>query len=230
MIPERQEDADVQAVPAALTDAAVVRRVLSGEVALFEVLMRRHNQRVFRAIRSVLRSDPESEDAMQQAWLSAYAHLAQFQGTSSFSTWMIRIALNEALSRAGRTPHLTPIADIPEEGEAMRSSAPDPERRAADRELGRMAEEAVDGLPDLYRTAFVLREVDGMSTAEAAEVLGVTEDVVKVRLHRARLALRDRLYERVGPAARGAFVFLGPRCDRMVAAVLGRIHGAPGPA
>jgi len=227
MIPERQQDADVQAVPAGLTDAEVVRRVLAGEVALFEVLMRRHNQRVFRAIRSVLRADPESEDAMQQAWLNAYAHLDQFQGTASFTTWMTRIALNEALNRAGRRLPLSPIDDLPEEGEAMRSSAQDPERRAADRELGRMAEEAIDALPDRYRTAFVLREVDGMSTAEAAEVLGVSEDVVKVRLHRARLALRDRLYERVGPASRGAFAFLGPRCDRMVAAVLGSILGRP---
>lgn len=224
---QRQRDAEARAAPAGLADAEVVRRVLAGEVALFEVLMRRHNQRVFRAIRSVLRGDPESEDAMQQAWLSAYAHLAQFQATATFTTWMTRIALNEALKRTGRRPPLTPIADVSEEGEAMRSTTQDPERRAADRELGQMAEEAIDALPDLYRTAFVLRAVEGMSTAEVAEALGVSEDVVKVRLHRARLALRDRLYERVGPAAPGAFTFLGPRCDRMVAAVLGRIPARP---
>src|SRR5512144_2796769 len=139
------------ATPSGLSDAEVVRRVLGGERALFEVLMRRYNQRVFRAIRSVLRGDHESEDAMQQAWLNAYSHLGQYQGTASFSTWMTRIALNEALGRAGGKPQTTPIDEVLEEDEGMRSKTQDPEGRAADRELGRMMEEAVDGLPDLYR-------------------------------------------------------------------------------
>ncbi len=210
-----------------LPDAEVVRRVLGGEPALFEILMRRCNQRVFRAVRSVLRGDQEAEDAMQQAWLDAYRHLDQFQGTSAFSTWVVRIALNEALGRAGRRPHLTPIEDAPEEDEAMRVKDRDPEQRAAAREVARMLEEAVDRLPDLYRTAFVLREVEGMTTAEAAQALEVSEEVVKVRLHRARLALRDLLYQRAGAAADGAWAFLGWRCDRMVARVLGRILRDP---
>lgn len=213
---------------AGLSDAEVVRRVLAGEPALFEILMRRHNQRVFRAIRSVLRGDPESEDAMQQAWLSAYTHLAQFQGAASFSTWMTRIALNEAMGRAGRRPPLEPVAEVPEEEEGMRSKAQDPETRAEDRELGRMVEEAVDGLPEHHRTVFVLRELEGMTTAETALALQVSEEVVRVRLHRARLAIRDRLYQLAGSGARDAFAFMGARCDRMVAAVLGRILGEPG--
>ncbi len=228
MVPRRQMDASAPgAAPTGLSDAEVVRRVLGGELALFEVLMRRYNPRVFRAIRSVLRGDQESEDAMQQAWLSAYSHLGQFQGTSSFSTWMTRIALNEALGGAGRRPRLAPLDEVPEENQAMHSKTQDPERRAADRELGRMMEEAVDELPDLYRSVFVLREIEGMSTADAALALEVSEEVVKVRLHRARLALRDRLHARVGSAAEGAFVFLGWRCDRMVANVMGRILGGP---
>jgi RNA polymerase sigma-70 factor (ECF subfamily) len=213
--------------PPGLSDDEVVRRVLGGEAALFEVLMRRYNQRVFRAIRSVLRGDDEAEDAMQQAWLSAYSHLGQFQGTSSFSTWLTRIALNEALGRAGRKPRLAPLDEVPEGNEAMRSKSQDPEGRAADRELGRMMEEAVDHLPGPYRAVFVLREIEGMSTADTALALSVSEEVVKVRLHRARLALRDRLYARVGSAAEAAFVFLGWRCDRMVASVMGRILGGP---
>jgi len=219
---------DAEAVGTALTglpDAEVVRRVLDGEPALFEVLMRRHNQRVFRTIRSVVRDDHESEDAMQQAWLNAYSHLGQYEGTSAFATWMTRIALNEALGRVGRTPRLIQIDQVPEEDEGVRSKAQDPEERTADRELGRMMEKAVDELPDLYRSVFVLREIEGMSTADAAFALGTSEEVVKVRLHRARLALRDRLYERVGSAAQGAFPFLGWRCDRMVANVLGKILG-----
>jgi RNA polymerase sigma-70 factor (ECF subfamily) len=126
----------------------------------------------------------------------------------------------------GRRPHLVAIDTVPEEEEGMRSRTQDPEGLAADRELGRMMEEAVDALPDLYRSVFTLREIDGMSTVDAAFVLGTSETVVKVRLHRARLALRDRLYERVGAAAMGAFPFLGWRCDRMVANVLGEILGS----
>jgi RNA polymerase sigma-70 factor, ECF subfamily len=206
----------------------VVRRVRGGEPALFEVLMRRYNQRVFRAIRSVLREDHETEDAMQQAWLNAYSHLGQYQGTASFSTWLTRIALNEALGRAGgRRRHMTSIDEVPEEDEGMRSKTPGPESRAADRELGRMLEEAVDELPDLYRSVFVLREIEGMSTADAALALGASEEAVKVRLHRARLALRDGLYAKAGSAAPGAFAFLGWRCDRMVASVLGQIIDGP---
>jgi RNA polymerase sigma-70 factor, ECF subfamily len=228
MVPHHQWDGRAAgATLSTLSDAEVVRRVLGGELALFEVLMRRYNQRVFRAIRSVLRGDHESEDAMQQAWLNAYSHLGQFQGTSSFSTWMTRIALNEALGHTGVKPRTVPIDEVPEEDEGMRSKTQDPEGRAADRELGRMMEEAVDELPDLYRSVFVLREIEGMSTADAALVLGVSEEVVKVRLHRARLALRDGLYARVGSAAEGAFAFLGWRCDRMVANVMGRILGVP---
>ena len=164
---------------------------------------------------------------MQQAWFNAYSHLDQYQGTASFSTWMTRIAMNEALGRTGGKPRTTLIDEVPEEDEGMRSKTQDPEERAADRELGRMVEEAVDELPHLYRSVFVLREIEGMSTADAALALGVSEEVVKVRLHRARLALRDGLYARVGSTAEGAFVFLGWRCDRMVANVLGRILGGP---
>lgn len=224
---DRLDTRAVASIPAGLSDAEVVRRVLGGERALFEVLMRRHNQRVFRAIRSVLRGDHESEDAMQQAWLNAYSHLGQYQGTAAFSTWITRIALNEALGRTHRKPRLAPIEQVAEEEEGMRSKTQNPEERAADRELGRMMEEAIDELPDLYRSVFVLREIEGMSTADAALALGASEEAVKVRLHRARLALRDGLYARAGSAAQGAFAFLGWRCDRMVAKVLGRILGGP---
>jgi len=212
---------------AALPDEEVVRRVLGGEPALFEVLMRRYNQRVYRAIRSVHRDDRECEDAMQQVWLSAYAHLGQFHGAAAFSTWLTRIALNEALARVRRGTRLTPIEDLPEEDHPMSSAPQDPEGRAADRELGRMLEQALDDLPDNYRTVFMLREMEGMSTADTALSLAVSEEAVKVRLHRARLALRDLLYARAGASAQSAFTFLGKRCDRMVASVLSSILHRP---
>ncbi len=201
--------------------------MLAGEAALFEVLMRRYNQRVYRAVRSVLRDDGECEDAMQQAWLEAYAHLGQFQGAAAFSTWLTRIALNEALARARRRSRPGLVPALAQGGDLEGWAPRDPEGQAADRELGRMLEEAIDELPEGYHRVFVLREVEGMPTAEAALVLGVSEAVVKVRLHRARLALRDLLYARAGPAAPGVFTFLGIRCDRMVASVLGRILGPP---
>jgi RNA polymerase sigma-70 factor, ECF subfamily len=229
MVPQpRLEPVAVRTALAGLSDAEVVRRVIAGEPALFEVLMRRYNQRVYRAVRSLLRDERECEDAMQQAWLSAYSHLTQFQGASAFSTWLTRIALNEALARLRQRSRFTPMEQIAnDEEDDMRTPAHDPERRASDRELGRMVEEAVDELPELYRSVFVLREVEGLSTAEAATCLGVSDDVVKVRLHRARLALRDALYTRAGSAAQAAFTFLGWRCDRMVNAVLGRILSSP---
>ncbi len=228
MVPrQRLEPEVVRSALGALPDAEVVRRVLAGEPALFEVLMRRYNQRVYRAVRSVLRDERECEDAMQQAWLDAYAHLAQFQGAAAFSTWLTRIALNEALARVRRWARPRAVDELGAEVDLMASAPHDPERRAADRELGRMVEEAIDELSEDHRRVFVLREVEGMSTADAAQALGVSEVVVKVRLHRARLALRDRLYARAGAAAPAVFTFLGPRCDRMVASVLGRILGPP---
>jgi RNA polymerase sigma-70 factor, ECF subfamily len=226
----RLEPQAVRTALAGIPDAEVVRRVLAGEPALFEVLMRRYNQRVYRSVRAILRDDRECEDAMQQAWLSAYSHLAQFQGASAFPTWLTRIALNEALGRARQRSRLTPVEEVPEEEDAMPTGVHDPERRASDRELGRMVEEAVDDLPELYRSVFMLREVEGLSTSEAGACLGVSEDVVKVRLHRARLALRDALFARAGSAAQDTFTFLGWRCDRMVATVLDRILGGDSPA
>jgi len=182
--------------------------------------MRRHNQRVYRSLRALLRDEREVEDAMQQTWLAAYTHLDQFEGSAVFSTWLTRIALNEGLARL-RRKQTAPQESLTEETVGrLRSREPDPEERAGGREVARMLEAAVDALPEGYRVVFVLRAVDGMATAEVADCLGVSEDVVKVRLHRARLALRDALFERVGSAAGSAFGFMGARCDRMVAAVL----------
>ena len=220
--------AEEKAVLAGLSDDEVVRRVRSGEPALFELLMRRYNQRVYRAVRSLLRDEREAEDAVQQAWLAAYAHLDQFAGASAFSTWLTRIAINEALARVRQRARLEVVADVPDEAEGVPDMRTlDPERRAGDRELGHILEQAVDVLPDLYRTVFVLREIEGLSTADTAACLSISDDVVKVRLHRAKLALRDALFERAGAGAASAFTFLGARCDRMVAAVLDVILRRP---
>lgn len=205
-------------------DAEVVRRVLAGQTALFELLMRRHDQRVYRAVRSVLRDEAEAEDAMQQTWLLAYASLADFAGASAFSTWLVRIAVNEALGRLRRRARGAAVTDLSGAAEGVMSRPSDtPEEQAATAEARRLLERSIDRLPMPYRTVFVLREVEQLSTAETAEVMALSEDAVKVRLHRARLALRDALAAEVGVGAEQTFQFLAPRCNRLVRAVLEQI-------
>jgi RNA polymerase sigma-70 factor (ECF subfamily) len=210
----------------ALTDDQVVQQVLEGQTALFEVLMRRHNERIYRAARAIVRDDREAEDVIQQAYLNAYAHLRQFDGRASFATWLTRIAVNEAISRVRRIRRYEPLEDDTMPGvEAFMGSqsTADPERQAFARELAGLIERAVDTLPDGAREVFVLREVQGLSTQETAQSLGVSEEVVKTRLSRARAALRRDLFERAGLAAPTAFAFGQSRCDRVVALVLARL-------
>ena len=207
----------------AMTDEEVVARVVAGETALFEVLMRRHNQRVYRAARAILRDEREAEDVMQEAYVNAYAHLSQFDGRAQFSTWLTKIAVYEALARVRRQRRYEPLDDAPMERHMPTTSSPDPERQAFGRELGALIESAVDALGDGYREVFMLRQVEGLSTAETAEALGVSEDVVKTRLSRARQAMQQDLLDRAGAATTSAFTFGQDHCDRLVSAVMHRI-------
>lgn len=213
------------APPAVERDEDVVRLVLAGNTPLFELLMRRHNERVYRAARAILRDDEEAEDVMQQAYVNAFTHLRQFNGDARFSTWLLRIAVNEALARARRRGRYESYSDeeAAVEPGTSRSMPPDPERQAFNGELRGLLEWAIDTLPDGMREVFVLRDVEGLSTLETAEALSVSEDVVKTRLSRGRAALRRALYERTGANAPEAFRFERPRCDRVVTAVLDRI-------
>ena len=208
---------------AALPDEEIVPRILAGDTALFEVLMRRHNERVYRAARAILRDGREAEDVMQEAYVNAYTHLDQFDGRAQFSTWLTRIAVNEALARARKRGRYEPLDTGSLETFMPISSAPDPERQALGRELGALIESAVDKLGDGYREVFMLRQVEGCSTAETAQILGVSEDVVKTRFSRARQALQADLLDRTGGAAETAFPFGQSHCDAMVAAVMARI-------
>jgi RNA polymerase sigma-70 factor (ECF subfamily) len=205
-----------------LPDEEILQRVKGGQRDFFEILMRRHNQTVYRAIRSILRDEAETEDAMQQTYLSAYLNLAQFGGGARFSTWLVRIAINEALDRKRKQLRLVQVEEAPVGEPPPQTPDPSasPEDQAAARELGRWLAHAIDELPDLYRTTVMLREVEGMATLEVAEVLGVTEDVIKTRLHRARALLRLQMETDVQATSREQFVFLAPRCDRVVAAVM----------
>ena len=208
-----------------LSDEEVVARVLGGETTLFEILMRRHNERIYRAARAILREDTEAEDVMQQAYVNAYTHLHQFDGRAQFATWLTRIAVHEALARARRRGRYESLEDSPVETFMPIQSGPDPERQAFARELATLIESAVDRLGDGYREVFMLRQVEGLTTAETAQVLDVSEDVVKTRLSRARTALQRDLLNQAGEAAAGAFTFGLSRCDHMVAAVMTEIAG-----
>ncbi len=219
------------------SDEQVVERVLQGETALYEILMRRHNQRIYRAARAILGSDAEAEDVMQDAYVRAYQHLGQFEGRSKFSTWLTRIAVHEALARREKLKREQPIEVTPtgeqtathriEDREAMKrwnANPADPERQAFQGEIGRLLEEAIDSLPDKYRSVLVLRDVEELDTFETAQSLGLTEEAVKVRLHRARALVRRGLYAHVGAAGPQAFRFHAERCDRVVAAVFSHLN------
>jgi len=211
----------------ALSDEEVIARVRLGETAVYEIIMRRYNRRLFRIARSILRSNHEAEDVVQEAYVRAYLHLDQFAGKALFATWLTKIAIYEALARAKRDNRLEAIATPKGDKLEMRklqSFAPDPEMQVLTCEARAFLEAAVDTLPETYRSVFMMREIEEMTTAETAECLEITEEAVKMRLHRARELVRAELYARAGAASSKAFEFLGQSCDRLVQAVFQRIH------
>ena len=210
------------------TDEEIVRRVVAGEKLLFELLMRRHNPRVYRTIRAILGTDEDAEDVMQQTYLNAYTHLASFAGQARFSTWLTSIAVNEALGRRRRTgiAALRLVSATEDDDPILhaRSQTPDPEQQVMTSELQHLLEEGIMSLPEHYRTVLVLRQVEGLSTEETAECLTVSTDVVKTRLRRARVMLREALLERAGLNFDKLFAFHATRCDRVVDAVMKKIQ------
>ena len=213
-------------IPAEMSDLELVREIRQGNGWYFEPLMRRYNQRLFRVARAIVRDDAEAEDVIQQAYVNAYLHLHQFAERARFSTWLTRIAIHEALGRlrkAGRMPHGDGAVGEESAMERVRSPGQDPEEHAYNRELAAIIEQAISKLPGTFRSVFMLRDVEGLSTQETAECLGVNEDTVKTRLHRARAHLRRELTARVGASASSAFQFEGGRCDRVVVGVMARL-------
>jgi RNA polymerase sigma-70 factor (ECF subfamily) len=210
---------------ASVPDEALVQRVCAGETACFEVLMRRHNERIYRTVRAVLGEDADAEDVMQQAYVSAYQHLAGFEGRARFSTWLTRIAINEAYARIRKRQRTEPAPweDDQRMGDEPTAEGPTPEQIAARIEIQALLERAVDTLSVPNRTVFVLRAVEGLSTAETADCLKISEEAVKTRLHRANEALRLWLAAQMGDAVHEAFRFYRPRCDAVVSGVMTRL-------
>ena len=203
------------------SDAEVIELVLAGATDRFEVLLRRYNQRLFRVARAILRDDAEAEDAVQQAYLAAFTALSQLGDRQRFAAWMTRITVREALRRRGRPLQLAIVEDGDTDPELPIKG---PEERAASRELRDTLEAAIDSLPDAYRTVLIMRDVQELSTRETAEALDTSEEAVRVRLHRARRALKLLLEERCGVALADVFSFAGARCDRICAAVMNALR------
>jgi RNA polymerase sigma-70 factor (ECF subfamily) len=210
-----------------LADEELVRRILRGEAALYEILMRRYNQRIYRIALTILRNDGEAEDVMQEAYVRAYQHLGEFAGAAKFSTWLTKIAIHEALARVRRQTRRGEMKSASDESpdimDTVRSADRDPEAQAYDRELKLVLERAIDALPDTYRSVFVLRVVEGLDVNDTAEALGIGVETVKTRLHRGRAMLRKELERRAGIVVPEIFLFHLSRCDRVVEGVLRRI-------
>lgn len=204
-----------------LSDEQLIARILEGDVWVFELLMRRHNQRLFRVARSVMRDNNDAEDVVQETYLRAYTHLAQFERRSSVATWLTRIAFHEALRLRRRRARVT-VGLGPDSWDVPDPSPPadDPIVRG---ELRATLTTAMDALPAGLRAVVMLRLVEGLSTRDTAESLRLSEANVKVSLHRARRLLLEALEERALPELRHQFAFDGARCDRIVADVFRRL-------
>jgi RNA polymerase sigma-70 factor (ECF subfamily) len=218
-------------------DFTLARRVAVGDLNAFEQIMRRHNRMLYRAARSILRDDAEAEDCVQSAYLLAHQSIGAFAGHAKLSTWLVRIAINEALGRKRRMLRggvVIPLENaanaetFAQASAALCAETPGPEIEAMRHELGALIERRIDALPQVFRAVFVLRALEEFSVEETAALLDIPEATVRTRYFRARGMFRESLARDVDTALDDAFAFAGARCDRIVAAVLERL-GAPSP-
>jgi RNA polymerase sigma-70 factor, ECF subfamily len=215
-----------------LSDADLVPLAKMGDEPAIRTIVQRHNQRLFRTARAIIRNDAEAEDVVQAAYVKAFTNLAAFRGEAQLSTWLTRITLNEALGRVRARKNTTGLGEIDMQtmapgGEVLQFpsslSATDPETELARSQARHLLENAVDELPDDFRAVFVLRDVEGMSTDEAASYLGIRPETAKTRLHRARKMMRRSIEKQLSGTFSALFPFDGARCafmvDRVIAAL-----------
>ncbi|AET93807.1 RNA polymerase, sigma-24 subunit, ECF subfamily (plasmid) [Burkholderia sp. YI23] len=212
-------------------DMSLARRIAAGDRSAFELMMRRHNRRLYRLARATLRNDAEAEDALQDAYLHAYRSMSQFRGDARLSTWLSRLVLNECfarLRRSARRQNVIPIVDAPdyaEHADAMTAHDDAPDEALARAQVRALLERKLDELPELFRMVFVLRSIEEMSVEETAQCLRIPEATVRSRHFRARSLLRESLAQAFDLAERDVFEFGGARCDRIVASVLSKLSG-----
>jgi RNA polymerase sigma-70 factor (ECF subfamily) len=214
----------------ATADAELVQRAIGRDETAIRSIMQANNRRLYRLARGILRNDSEAEDVVQETYVRALTHLADFRGDSSLATWLARIAMNEALGRLRRQRPGVDLDSLPPgtlEAQIIQfphsATSEDPEKTMAQREIQRVVEHAIDELPDLFRIVFITRVIEGMNVEETAEILGLKPETVKTRLHRARTMLRENVEKKIGPVVMEAFPFAGKRCERLTTAVLKRL-------
>ena len=207
-----------------------MRRALARDEAAIRAIMQANNRRLYRLARGILRNDSEAEDVVQETYVRAFTHLENFRGDSSLTTWLSRIAMNEALGRLRRQrPSIDWTTLEPGALHAQIIQFPvsavsdDPEKSMAQREIQHVVEQAVDELPEAFRIVFITRVIEGMNVEETADILSLKPETVKTRLHRARVMLRDNVEKKIGPVVMEAFPFAGKRCERLTNAVLRRL-------
>ena len=205
-------------------DAELLALMRRGEPAAFAALMRQNNRRLYRLARSIVRDESEAEDVVQETYVRALAHLDEFRGEASLTTWLARIAANEALGRMRRR---RPTVDLAQAENVVAlpgvGAMVNPENVAARREIRHIIERAVDALPANFRTVFMLRAVEQMSIDETASLLGIPAETVKTRFHRANRQLRQALSDEFASILDDAFPFAGARCDALMGRVLARL-------
>ena len=227
------QPATVAMVYGKLSDPELAQRIASGDKDAFELLMRRHNQILYRTARSILKDDAEAEDAAQEAWLLAYRAIGNFRGDAKLSTWLVRIVVNEAISRRRKRSRGAEVIQLNGETQEDREAVEEnvnqtlpeqPEHAARRAQTRRLLEAKIDELPDAFRTVFVLRALEELSVEEAAIALGIPQATVRSRFFRARGLLREALSKEIDLAYGDAFAFAGARCDRIVAGVLAKLE------
>jgi RNA polymerase sigma-70 factor, ECF subfamily len=214
----------------AAEEMELVARASRRDEAAVRAIVQRHNQRLYRLARSIVRNDAEAEDVLQEAYLRGFANLATFRGESALGTWLGRIVINEALGRLRRERPTVELTEKMEAGSVSHGEVIpfpgeqiDPERIMAQRQIHSLLEHAIDDLPDAFRTVLVARVIEEMSVEETAELLGLQPETVKTRLHRARKLVRSALEQQIGSALTETFPFAGRRCERMAETVVGRL-------
>ncbi|SIT45537.1 RNA polymerase, sigma-24 subunit, ECF subfamily [Paraburkholderia ribeironis] len=223
------DSAVTRSMPPAADDLAIVRGMVAGDRDAFETMMRRHNRRLYRLARGILRNDAEAEDALQEAYLSAYKSIGQFRGDAALFTWLSRLVLNECFGRLRRETRRQNVIPLVEPGthvdlELMNAHDPDsPDKAVARAELRAMLERKLDALPDVFRVVFMLRSVEEMSVEETAQCLDIPEATVRSRHFRAKSMLRESLARDVDLVERDLFEFGGAQCDQVVIRVLSRL-------
>jgi RNA polymerase sigma-70 factor (ECF subfamily) len=212
-------------------DAELVARIAREDHAAFETLMRRHNTRLFRIARAILRDDAEAEDALQDAYLDAYRHIGDFRGGAQLGTWLTRVVINQALMRLRKQKRDRVVVQFgerdasqggPTSADVADEKTESPPHAALRGEIRRMLERRIDELPVAFRTVFIMREVEDTTVQETAECLSIPEATVRTRLFRARALLREALARDMDIATMDVFGFAGERCDRIVEGVLAR--------